>query len=80
MVLTDQQLYDRLVRNGVMPAIAERIIADSAAAGQELPTQAEVEEDAVVTDADLELAAAWWLYTPAVQRKFKRLLHATAAR
>lgn len=80
MALTDQQLYDRLVRQGVMPAIAERIIANAAAANQELPTQAEVDEDSKITPADLELAAQWWLYTPAVVRKYKRLLHAKAKR
>ena len=77
-MLSDKQLYDRLVRAGVMPAIAERIIADSQT--DELPTEAEVAEDATVTEADIELAAAWWLYTPTVPRKFKRLLHAQATR
>ena len=77
-MLSDAQFYDRLVRSGVMPAIAERIIANSQT--DELPTQAEMDEDATVTAADIELAAAWWLYTPTVPRKFKRLLHAKATR
>jgi hypothetical protein len=77
-MLSDREFYDWLVRIGMMPAIAERIIADSQTA--ELPTEAEIAEDATVTTADIELAAAWWLYTPTVPRRFKRLLHATATR
>ena len=76
--LTDQELYNKLIRIGVMPSIAEQIIADSQT--DELPTEAEMDEDAKVTDGDIELAAQWWLYTPTVPRKYKRLLHATAAR
>lgn len=76
--LTDQEFYDRMVRMGMMPTIVERVIANSQT--DELPTQAELDEDAKITDGDIELAAQWWLYTPTVPRKFKRLLHATAAR
>lgn len=75
--LTDQELYNKLVQLGVMPAIAERIIAKR---GDPMPTDAELDELAQVTDADRELAAQWWIYTPSVPRKYKRLLHAKAAR
>jgi hypothetical protein len=77
-MLSDNALYDWLVRIGTMPAIAERIVADSQSG--KLPTEAEMDEDAKITDEDIELAAAWWLYTPAVPRKFKRLLHAKKSR
>lgn len=80
MALTDQEFYNRLVRIGVMPSVAERIVADAAKADQALPTDADLDEDAKVTDADIELATQWWLYTPTVPRKYKRLLHATPAR
>ena len=71
-------LYEQLVRIGVMPAIAERIVADSKS--DKLPTDKEIAEDATVTDEDIELAKAWWLYTPTVPRKFKRLLNAKVSR
>lgn len=76
--LTDKELYNKLVRLGMMPAIVERIIANSQT--DELPTQSEMDEDAKITDGDIALAAQWWIYTPAVPRKYKRLLHATPAR
>lgn len=80
MALTDKALYDKLVTIGVMPSVAERIIADANAANDELPTEQDVQEDAKVTEADLALAAQYWLYSPAVPKRFKRVLHATATR
>lgn len=78
MPLPDTDLIARLVEIGVMPTIAERIIADAAAAGQQLPTEAEMDDDAVVTQADIEQAAMFWMYTPDVPLEYKRLLHAQA--
>lgn len=78
MAANDEILYASLVRMGVMPSVAERIIADANAAGQALPTAADAEQDAEITEADKETAAQWWLYTPDVPRRFKRLLHAKA--
>ena len=78
MALSDAALYSELVRMGVMPAIAKRIVADSQT--NELPTAAEMDADAKITNEDIDLAAQWWLYTPAVPRKFKRLLHAKRPR
>ena len=78
MALSDAALYDWLVRIGTMPAIAKRIVADSQT--DKLPTEAEMDEDAKTTHEDMALAAQWWLYTPAVPRKFKRLLHAKRSR
>ena len=78
MALSDAAMYAKLVSIGVMPAIAKRIIADSQT--DEMPTDDELDEDAKITPEDKDLAAQWWLYTPAVPRKFKRLLHAKITR
>jgi hypothetical protein len=76
-MLSDKALYSELVKLGTMPAIAERIIAKR---GQPMPTDAELDQLAKITPEDKDLAEAWWLYTPSVPRKFKRLLHAKIAR
>ena len=78
MALSDKEMYSELVRLGMMPAIAERVVANSKT--DKLPTEAEMDEDAKITSEDIALAAQWWLYTPAVPRKFKRLLHAKKSR
>ena len=78
MALSDAAMYAKLVSIGVMPAIAKRIIADSQT--DEMPTDDEIDADAKITPEDKDLAAQWWLYTPTVPRKFKRLLHAKKSR
>ena len=78
MALSDAAMYAKLVSIGVMPAIAKRIIADSQTG--EMPTDDELDADAKITPEDKDLAAQWWLYTPTVPRKFKRLLHAKKSR
>lgn len=77
MALSDKELYTELVKLGTMPAIAERIIAHR---GKPMPTDTELDALAKITPQDKDLAAQWWLYTPTVPRKFKRLLHAKVSR
>ena len=77
MALSDKELYAELVKLGTMPAIAGRIVAKR---GQPMPTDAELDKLAKITPEDKDLAAQWWLYTPTVPRKFKRLLHAKITR
>jgi hypothetical protein len=66
----------QLVRRGILPHAAERIVADCEARGHRLMTPEERNQAATVDAAAIEEARQWWYYAPDVPRKWKRLLDA----
>ena len=72
----EQRAYDAAVLAGMMPADVEDALREAREAEQRPPTDAEMEDDSEVTEADLERDRQWWLWNPDVPEKFKRLLAA----
>ena len=68
---TREQQIRQLIRRGIMPSEAERII-DKAEGG--------IEPLAILEDQSVEFQAeraeAWWIYQASVPHRFKRLLGA----
>jgi hypothetical protein len=74
----EQTAYRIALEAGMMPADIEAALHDAAAADQQLPTEAEIAEDARITEADIERDKLWWFYNSAVPPEYKRLLTAIA--
>jgi len=73
---TAKQRIRQLVRRGIMPSLAEEVVAATDAAGGELMTSVEVDAAAKTTDADIERSRQWWYYSPLIPARFKRILDA----
>jgi len=69
-----RRAYRAAIAAGCSPADIEDAFRDAEAAGEALPTDAEIEEDAQITDLDIERSRQWW--TTAVPDGYKRLLDA----
>jgi len=66
----------QLVLRGIMPSVAERIVAECEAVDQRLLSEDEAVALAEVTAADMEAARTWWWWAPDVPVSWKRLLDA----
>ena len=75
-----QRAYQIALAAGMMPADIEDALRDAAQAEQRLPTEAELAEDALVTEADVARSRQWWLLNPHVPAEFRRLLMAEERR
>lgn len=73
----ERKAYTAMIAAGMMPQDAEDALRDAAARNQELPTDADIAEDAEVTESDLERLRLWFLWNPLVPTAFKRILTAT---
>ena len=60
-----ERVIGALVRAGMAPADAVRVVETAAAADQRLPTDQEIAEDAqeVGTPGDIENSRQWWWFT-----------------
>ena len=76
----DKRAYQVALAAGIMPADAEDALQDAAQVEQRLPTEAEMAEDAIVTEADIARSHQWWLLNPHVPAEFRRLLMAEERR
>jgi len=65
---------------GCSPADIEDALNDAAEAGQALPTEAEIAEDAEITDLDKERSRLWWITAEFVPDGYNRLLYAEVER
>lgn len=72
----DEAAYRLAIRIGMLPADVEDALLDAAQANQQLPSEAEIAEDAQVTPADAERGRQWWMYADFVPLRYKRLLTA----
>jgi hypothetical protein len=72
----EEAAYRLAIRIGMLPADVEDALLDAAQAGQALPSEAEIAEDAQVTPADVERGRQYWMYADFVPLKYKRLLTA----
>jgi hypothetical protein len=61
---------------GCAPADIEDALRDAAEAGQALPTDAEIAEDAEITDEDKERSRQWWILADFIPDGYNRLLYA----
>lgn len=66
----------QLVRRGILPSVAERVVAEAEAAGQRIPPPNEAAWEGDVSAADQEQAKLWWYYTPDVPQRLRRILDA----
>ena len=73
---TSEQRIRALVKRGVLPSEAERIVAAVDARGGRLMTPEERNRAATVDAASIERARMWWWYSGAVPMWAKRLLDA----
>ena len=71
-----QRAYQIALATGMMPVDVEDALQDAAQAEQRLPTEAEMAEDATVTEADIDRSRQRWLLNPHVPAEFRRLLMA----
>ena len=71
-----QRAYQLALAVGMMPVDIEDALRDAARVEQTLPTEAEMAEDAMVTEADIDRSRQWWLLNPHVPAEFRRLLMA----
>jgi hypothetical protein len=78
--LTDQEqaAYRAMIAAGMMPHMALDALRDARAAGQRLPTDAEIRADAQMTPEKIAESLAWAVWNPAVPLRFKLLLMARA--
>lgn len=66
---SEPQRQERVIRSlvlaGMMPSDAVRVVETAAAAGQQLPTDSDIADDAaaVGTTDDVENARQWWWWT-----------------
>jgi len=65
---------------GCSPADVEDALNDAAEAGQALPTETEIAEDAEITDLDKERSRLWWITAEFVPDGYNRLLYAEVER
>jgi len=72
----EEAAYRLAIRIGMLPADVEDALLDAAQAGQALPSEAEIAEDAQVTPADVERGRQYWMYADFVPLRYKRLLTA----
>lgn len=76
MLAQEEAAYRLAVRLGMLPADVEDALRDARQAGQALPTEQEVAEDSLITEADVERARQYWMYADFVPLRYKRLLTA----
>lgn len=72
----ETRAYNALLRAGMAPLAARQAIAAAGQAGQRLPTDAQIDAAAEVTEADVRAAAAAFVASPAVPNAYKLLLFA----
>lgn len=79
--MTDQEdaAYQILIRAGLMPDDAQKVLDAARAAEQALPTEFDIAEDAQITEADQRESRTWYWFNPAVPQEYKRLLTASEA-
>jgi len=65
---------------GCSPSDIEDAFRDAEAAGEALPTDADIEEDAQITDLDKERSRLWWITADFVPDGYNRLLYAEVER
>jgi hypothetical protein len=68
----DEQVR-QLIRRGLLPSQAERIVAQAAARDHQLLTPAQAVRQSTVTATDIEQARSWFYYSPAVPYAIKRM-------
>lgn len=74
---TPEQAYQQLVRRGIMPTDAQRIVDRVAAREDALITQGEAELVAIFSPEDVEADKLWIFYTPDIPDAYRRLWTAT---
>lgn len=78
----EERLFRQLVAAGMMPSDASQVIERAAAAGQAIPTAADVERDAeeAVSLAGIENSRQWFMYTAMRRGRTRRLARLLEAR
>lgn len=72
----ETRAYNAMIRAGASALHARKAIAAARAAGQRLPTDAQIDGMAEITADDVREAAAWWIANPAIPNAYKLLLFA----
>ena len=72
----ERRAYQVAIVAGVSPADALDALRDAREAGQALPTEVEIAEDAEITDEDKERSRQWWIMADFVPDGYDRLLYA----
>lgn len=72
----ERRAYRAALMAGMSPADIEDALRDAREAGQALPTEAEIAEDAVITDEDKERSRQWWIMSDFIPEGYNRLLYA----
>ncbi|MBM3136458.1 MAG: hypothetical protein FJZ89_14490 [Chloroflexi bacterium] len=84
MELSDNESRRRAYRAAIMagcsPADVEDALNAAAARNQALPTDADIEEDAQITELDIERSRLWWITAEFVPDGYNRLLYAEVER
>lgn len=75
MLNRDQRVV-LLIRAGIMPSIAEWLVAEDESAGNAPIGTRRARNMAKVSDVDVESAASAWYVNPAVPTELKRILDA----
>ena len=70
---TPEQRIRQLVRRGIAPSEAERIVHEGDAAGGRVMPPDEAARQAEITETDKERARQWVAYNPRIPGKYKRL-------
>lgn len=70
----------QLVLRGIMPSVAERVVAECEDAGQQILTPAEAGWLADPQPGDAEQARLWWYWSPDVPTRLRRILDARVVR
>jgi hypothetical protein len=71
-----EQRIAALVRRGILPSVAERIVNEAEADGQRILAGAELAERFPVDAASIEQARQWWLFSTDVPTAWRRILDA----
>lgn len=72
---TEETQIQFLIRRGLMPSVAKRVVADAQKLSNPL-SKPRARSQATITAQDIETAAKWWLFNTAVPLRIKRILDA----
>lgn len=75
MLNRDEQVA-LLISAGIMPSVAEWLVAEDIAADHAIVGTRKAKGMAKISDVDVEAAAAAWYVNPAIPDEFKRILDA----